>query len=181
MAPRKFQRKKGGKKPVKKDTPDPKRPKTVPKFMFFGKSALAAYPDAEGNPMYMGDAEDQEEFFRKGQIFGGRNKTNCERDAQDRIRTPCLSHLPRSLAPCSPRLGWAMVRLSERQHDEQASRRHDGPADGYRQHDDVASRLRDGRRVQMPGCAHAAHVRAHSRVDVLQFRRCLVFQTGMTS
>ena len=53
-------------------------PSTVPKFKYFAKAALAAYPDKDGNPIYLGDAADMQEFTSNGAVSRTRNKTNCE-------------------------------------------------------------------------------------------------------
>ena len=53
-------------------------PNTVPKFKYFAKAALAAYPDKDGNPIYLGDAADVQEFTSNGAVSRTRNKTNCE-------------------------------------------------------------------------------------------------------
>jgi hypothetical protein len=50
----------------------------IPKFKYFAKNALAAYPDEDGVPIYLNNAEDEKEFFKKGHIMKGRNKDNCE-------------------------------------------------------------------------------------------------------
>lgn len=79
MPARKFQKKaaKAKGQGKQKDNTEDKN-KTVPKFMFFAKQVLAAYPDREGTPFHMGPSEDEGEFFSKGGILRTRNKNNCE-------------------------------------------------------------------------------------------------------
>ena len=40
----------------------------VPKFKFFSKNALAPYPSEDGCPFYLGEADDEKSFFKKGHI-----------------------------------------------------------------------------------------------------------------
>ena len=51
----------------------------VPKFRYFSKSTLSPYPTEDGCPFYLGDADDEKSFFRKG--FIAKNVVgpdNCE-------------------------------------------------------------------------------------------------------
>ena len=40
----------------------------VPKYKFFSKNALAPYPSEDGCPFYLGEADDEKSFFKKGHI-----------------------------------------------------------------------------------------------------------------
>ena len=54
-------------------------PAIVQKFRYFGKASLAAYPDEDGVPLYLGkNHSDEKEFFAKGAIAATRDKSNCE-------------------------------------------------------------------------------------------------------
>ena len=50
----------------------------IAKFKFLAKRLLAAYPDEDGVPFYLGDAADEGEFFNKGFLMGTCRKDNCE-------------------------------------------------------------------------------------------------------
>ena len=50
----------------------------VPKFSFYAKAHLAAYPDENGVPLYLGDADNEKKFFKKGFCLKTRTAKNCE-------------------------------------------------------------------------------------------------------
>lgn len=50
----------------------------VPKWKFFGKYALSAYPDETGSPLYIGDADSEAAFLGKGKIVATRSNENTE-------------------------------------------------------------------------------------------------------
>ncbi|CAE7561421.1 unnamed protein product [Symbiodinium sp. CCMP2592] len=58
------------KKQIKRDT--------IPKYALFPKQCLAAYPDPEGNPVYVGDKEDAKELFDPANLLATRSQKNAE-------------------------------------------------------------------------------------------------------
>ena len=60
------------------DKKEEKNSGIVQKFRYFAKAAIAPYPDEDGVPIYLGQAEDEVEFFAAGAIANTRDKTNCE-------------------------------------------------------------------------------------------------------
>ena len=50
----------------------------VPKYSFFPKQSLAAYPDPEGNPVYIGEAGSMSEKLAVSSILASRNPKNTE-------------------------------------------------------------------------------------------------------
>ena len=55
-----------------------KGPAYVPKYRWFAKRILAAYPDEDGVPIYLGDAEDEKKFFKKGYCLKVSQPKDCE-------------------------------------------------------------------------------------------------------
>ena len=59
--------------------PDRKQQKRIPKYELLPKKMLAAYPDADGNPMYVGDrAEDAKELLDPTNLLATRSSKNSE-------------------------------------------------------------------------------------------------------
>ena len=61
-----------------RDSKKKKQGSILMKYKYFAKSSLAAYHDEDGCPLYLGDASDEKEFFKSGNIASTRKVDNCE-------------------------------------------------------------------------------------------------------
>ena len=77
---KKFQKKGGSYNNVQKDQSGTKKdgPAYVPKFRYFAKRTLAAYPDENGVPIYLGEADTEKKFFKKGYCVKVSQRKDCE-------------------------------------------------------------------------------------------------------
>ena len=55
-----------------------KKNKLVPKYALAAKALLAAYPDEDGNPVYVGDKDGAAELLEPGNILGRSTPKNTE-------------------------------------------------------------------------------------------------------
>ena len=61
-----------------KETTKERKSKVIPKFAYFAKSCLAAYPDEDGNALWVGDKESVEELLTASSILNSRSAKNSE-------------------------------------------------------------------------------------------------------
>ena len=66
------------KKAPKVDADAAKKNKLAPKYALAAKTLLAAYPDADGNPVYVGDKDGAAGLLEPGSILGRSTPKNTE-------------------------------------------------------------------------------------------------------
>ena len=79
-----------------------KKNKLLPKYALAAEALLAAYPDEDGKPVYVGDKDGAAELLEPGNILGRSTPKNTEMLSRPPDSGPGGADRPRRVGPSGP-------------------------------------------------------------------------------